>query len=59
MVCGATTAADIEGLLFDLQIIPLDGERPASFELPGLDGQPVSLSQQKGKVVLLYFWATW
>jgi peroxiredoxin len=42
-----------------MQIVPLDGERPASFELPALDGKPVSLSRHKGKVVLLYFWATW
>ncbi len=56
---GAATAADVEELLFDMQIVPLDGERSQPFELANLDGQPVSLSQQKGKVVLLYFWATW
>ena len=59
MTCGAATAADVEDLLFDMQIVPLDGERSQPFELANLDGQPVSLSQQKGKVVLLYFWATW
>ena len=29
------------------------------FTLPALDGKKVSLSQFKGKVVLLNFWATW
>ena len=34
--------------------------RPApDFTLPDLDGRPVSLSQFKGKVVLLDFWASW
>ena len=34
--------------------------RPApDFTLHDLDGQPVSLSQFKGKVVLLDFWASW
>ena len=34
--------------------------RPApDFTLTGLDGQPVSLSQFRGKVVLLDFWASW
>jgi cytochrome c biogenesis protein CcmG, thiol:disulfide interchange protein DsbE len=29
------------------------------FELKDLEGQPVSLGEAKGKVVLLNFWATW
>jgi hypothetical protein len=29
------------------------------FTLPGLDGQPVRLGALRGRVVLLYFWATW
>ena len=34
--------------------------RPApDFTLADLDGQPVSLSQFRGKVVLLDFWASW
>ena len=30
-----------------------------NFRLPGLDGQMVSLTDYKGKVVLLNIWATW
>ncbi|MBN2736374.1 MAG: TlpA family protein disulfide reductase [Spirochaetales bacterium] len=36
------------------------GEVPIrDFQLKNLKGQPVKLSDQKGKVVLLNFWATW
>ena len=30
-----------------------------AFSLPNLDGQAVSLESLRGKVVLLFFWATW
>jgi cytochrome oxidase Cu insertion factor (SCO1/SenC/PrrC family) len=30
-----------------------------AFTLPGLDGTPVHLADLKGKVVLLFYWATW
>ena len=34
--------------------------KPApAFTLPGLDGRTVSLDDQKGKALLLFFWATW
>ena len=29
------------------------------FELPKLDGSPVKLSDMKGKIVIIDFWATW
>jgi thiol-disulfide isomerase/thioredoxin len=34
-------------------------EPAPAFELPSLDGKPVSLESAKGKIVLLNFWATW
>jgi cytochrome oxidase Cu insertion factor (SCO1/SenC/PrrC family) len=56
----APAAADkVDDLLFDLQMVPLDGKPAAPFTLPALDGKRVSLSDFKGQVVLLYFWATW
>jgi len=37
-----------------------DPPKPApEFTLPDLDGQPRSLAALRGKVVLVFFWATW
>lgn len=37
-----------------------ESPKPApAFSLPDLDGRPVSLADQHGKVTLLFFWATW
>ena len=36
-----------------------EGLPAPDFTFPGLDGQPVRLSDYKGKVVLLNIWATW
>ena len=34
--------------------------KPApAFALPDLDGRSVRLEDQKGKALLLFFWATW
>jgi peroxiredoxin len=34
--------------------------RPApDFSLPDLEGRTVTLSELRGKVVLLFYWATW
>ncbi len=37
----------------------LEGKAAPGFTLKGMDGADVSLSDQKGKVVVLDFWATW
>jgi AhpC/TSA family len=59
-VPGAVGSADpIEDLLFELQLVPLDGAPPAPFTLETVEGRRVSLTDFRGKVVLLYFWATW
>lgn len=38
---------------------PETSNKAPDFELPGLDGKPASLSDFRGKPVLLNFWATW
>ncbi len=39
---------------------PLEEGTPApQFDLKGLDGKTVSLTELKGRVVALHFWATW
>ena len=60
LLSAPVVAADsLEDLALDLQMIPLDGQLPPAFTLPTLSGKPVSLSDFKGQVVLLYFWASW
>jgi len=43
-----------------LQIQPYEPPKAAPpFSLPGLDGTPQTLESLRGKVVMLFFWATW
>ncbi len=43
-----------------LQAQPYDPPKPAPlFTLPDLEGKEVSLEALRGKLVLLFFWATW
>ena len=35
------------------------GHRAPDFQLADMQGRPVSLNAQRGKVVLLTFWASW
>jgi len=39
--------------------VPVVGSTAADFSLRDLNGQPQQLSQYRGKIVLLNFWATW
>jgi hypothetical protein len=50
---------DLEERLWDLHIEPLDAEPAPAFTLESLAGERVSLSDWRGRAVLLYFWATW
>jgi hypothetical protein len=49
----------LEERLWDLHIVPLDAEPAPAFTLESLAGERVSLSDLRGRAVLLYFWATW
>ena len=54
---GAGPAKDrLQGLLWDFQLVPLDGATPPAFTLESLDGTRVLLAQFRGRPVLIYFW---
>ncbi len=43
-----------------MQVMPYDPPKPApAFALPDLQGKTVRLADFHGKVVWLFFWATW
>ncbi len=56
LAAAAAGAPDFASL--DVQRYEPPKPAPA-FALPDLAGATVSLAEQRGKVVLLFFWATW
>jgi cytochrome oxidase Cu insertion factor (SCO1/SenC/PrrC family) len=58
LLAGAALSAGPD--LAALNIQPYAPPKPApAFSLPDLDGRTRSLADFHGKVVLLFFWATW
>lgn len=52
-------AADRDGLLREFNVSPA-GLKPApTFGLKTIEGRTAALADQRGRTVLLYFWATW
>ncbi len=56
VVTSAGAAPDFAA--FGLNAYEPPKEAPA-FALPDLEGRTRTLAQQRGKVLLLFFWATW
>jgi hypothetical protein len=52
-------STSINDLLFDLQLLPLEGTTPPAFSLETLDGRRLALADLRGRAALLYFWASW
>jgi len=60
LVLLATASLGAEPDFAALQVQRYDPFKPApTFALPDLNGKAIRLADFRGKVVLLYFWATW
>ena len=60
LLLGAAWPAVPVALLDALQLgRPASRAEASAFDLPTLDSWPVRLGDLRGRVVLLYFWATW
>ena len=59
-VVGVVLSNPVQASDAAMALIPASERKPApSFTLANLQGEPVTLLEYKGRVVLLNFWATW
>jgi thiol-disulfide isomerase/thioredoxin len=56
---AGTDSLDLDRLLDDVGVVKISQVLPVEIELQNLDGQPVSISDFRGKIVFLNFWTTW
>ena len=59
LAAGLPVAAAPAPDFASMQVQPLGGAPAPDFALPDLNGATVRLEDLRGKVVLLFFWATW
>src|SRR5262245_64515817 len=55
----SSPATDLEALMQEFRVTPTALVPAPAFSLRSLDGEPVALADQRGRVVMLYLWATW
>ena len=54
-----TDRQDLDRLFGDMGVLKISQALPVEIKLKDLNGQPVSLSDFRGKIVFLNFWTTW
>ena len=60
VLTGAAVSTAVEPDFGAMKIQPYQPPKPApAFSLPDSRGKTWSLGEARGKVVLLFFWATW
>lgn len=59
LLCGVFAQSAWDSVFAMASRPPVAGTPAPDFELPNLTGETVSLSEHRGRIVLLNFWATW
>jgi len=54
-----SAATDLDALMREFRVTPGDRKPAPGFSLATLDGITAALADHRGRVVLVYFWATW